>query len=56
MLLGDFVKQVTERIGIKQCIPCQARQMKMNQAHRDLSQKLQSVLKNFGRGTSGPSS
>lgn len=55
MLLGDFVKQMTEKIGAKPCIPCQARQEKMNQMHRNLNQKVQSILKNFGRGTSGSS-
>ena len=56
MQLGDLVKQVTEKIGVKQCIPCQARQEKMNQMGQNLSKKWQSILKNFGRGTSGSSS
>lgn len=52
MLLGDWVAEVTKKIGVPQCIPCQGRQAKMNQFHQTVSQKIKSIL---GNSSSGPS-
>lgn len=52
-MLGDWVAEITKKIGVKQCIPCQARQEKMNQFHQNLGEKLKSILSNFSSGSSG---
>lgn len=51
-LLGDWVANITKKIGVKPCIPCQARQEKMNQLHLNAIQQLKKV-KSIGQ--SGPS-
>ena len=53
MLFGDLVAKVAQQIGVKSCIPCQARQEKMNQLHLNAIQQLKKAKGNFGR--SGPS-
>lgn len=51
-MLGDWVAEITKKIGVTQCIPCQARQQRMNQMHQSFIQKLKSI---FNSSSSGPS-
>jgi hypothetical protein len=37
MLLGDFIAQLTGKMGIKPCPPCKARQAKLNQLHAQMT-------------------
>lgn len=53
MLLGDWVAEVTKKIGATSCIPCQARQERMNNFHQTFSQKIKSILATFSSGSSG---
>lgn len=52
MLLGDWVADITKRIGATQCIPCQARQEKMNTFHLNFKQKIKSILATLSSGSS----
>lgn len=36
MKLGDFVKGMTDALGIKQCEKCKKRQEKLNELHRKM--------------------
>ena len=51
MLIGDLVKQITTKIGLKSCIPCQNRQQKMNQFHLNLNEKLKTLQQKFTNGS-----
>ena len=55
MYLGDYIANLTKKIGATPCTPCQERQRKLNQMHIQTSQRIQSFLRNFSRGGSGSS-
>ena len=37
MLLGDFIAQLTGKMGIKPCPPCKARQAALNKMHAQMT-------------------
>lgn len=37
MLLGDFIAQLTGKMGIKPCPPCKARQAWLNKQHAQMT-------------------
>jgi hypothetical protein len=49
--IGDYIKEFTTNLGVKSCIPCQARQQKMNQAHQNLLTKISALRQRFSPGS-----
>lgn len=53
--LGDYIANLTKKIGVAPCTPCQERQRKLNAMHVKTSQRIQNFLRNFSPGGSGSS-
>lgn len=50
-MLGDTIAKIASKTGVKSCIPCKARQQKLNDFHQNILNTITKVKERFSTGS-----